>query len=161
MVPRSDKIDTRELCPTALVDTGGRIRIAAAITPAAAVRNGARRVRLVIRPSSPREANATVGVAYADPDSRQAPEPHRCKAVAARIAILIGVVGAVFYIALKTTTDPLMDSDFVDIVPPTLQLTEASVQEEPAPQRVTINFPGGYLTRAKQESGRLSPFEDD
>ena len=99
------------------------------------------------------------------------------RALAARFAIVAGVVSAIFYIALKTTTDPLVESDFLDpappasrllaesdfldMPPPALKLSAAPVQEQAAPLRLAVNFRGRYLVRAKYRSSSSSPFEGD
>lgn len=69
------------------------------------------------------------------------------KAVAARIAIFIGVLGAIFYIALTTTTDPLaalspVDTAPLDLAPPAPESSDASVQDHLTPHRVRAYLPG-------------------
>ncbi len=81
------------------------------------------------------------------------------KAIAAKIAIFIGVLSAIFYIALTTTADPLAALSPVDTGP--LELSHAVVEVQPVPQRVPGYLPGGYVNQAKGEDGKLSPFEDD
>ena len=82
------------------------------------------------------------------------------RAVAARTAILIGVLSAIFYIALTTTTDPLaalnsVDTAQPDPAPPALQESQAAVQGQPAPQRVPGHFPDGYAYQVKSEDGNV------
>ena len=88
------------------------------------------------------------------------------RAVAARTAILIGVLSAIFYIALTTTSDPLAAVSIVDTAqpdpaPPALQESQAAVQGQPAPQRVPGYFPDGYVNQAKSENGNVMTYEHD
>ena len=96
------------------------------------------------------------------------------RAVAAKIAIVIGALGAVFYIALNQS-DPQAAANspgtqaavrYLDTIPadpaaPAAQVSLAAVQGQPKSQRIPDYFPDSYVNQGKYESGNVMTYEHD
>ena len=97
------------------------------------------------------------------------------KPAAAKIAILIAVLSAIFYTALSTATNPLAAVNslatpaaisYLDTAPPNpaslaLQESQAATWVQPTPQRVPGDFPNGHVYPPNSENGNVMTYEHD
>ena len=94
--------------------------------------------------------------------------------IAVKIAVVVGALGAIAYIALHQS-DPLAavhspgtpaEVSYVDTTPvnpatPATQISWAAVQSQPTPQRIPGYFPDGYVNQGKDQGGNVVTYEHD
>ncbi len=82
-------------------------------------------------------------------------------AVVAKAAIVVGVLGAVFYAGFLTASTGLPTFNHADEVPPASTSNSVSLQGDAAPQEAWSYFPANYVNQGKNEDGNVMTYEHD
>ncbi len=83
------------------------------------------------------------------------------RAVVAKTAIVIGVLGIVFYAGFVTGSTGLPTFDHPDSVAPPLSWSSAFFQDNTTAQEAWSYFPDNYVTQGKNEDGNVMTYEHD
>ena len=100
--------------------------------------------------------------------SRMPPEESQAvlRALVAKTAVLIGVLGVIFYVLLTTPVDPVIALSLVDTVPsdpasPAPQLSDAAARTLAAAQPDRGKGSDGSVRQAQSDSGNVMTYEHD